>query len=276
MASVALIGVIGLPHGAIDHILYEQGSADGKRHRVLFIIMYMVVMGIMAAFIHFQPVLGMAFFLMASSYHWGMSHGSSQSPRLAFLGAAIIHQLQVRHAGDVLYVCKLLAPGQPESVAGVFDVIGYAGCAVFAIMALEALIGKGSDASTRKSVMKETLMLLAVAYLSAQNSLLWSFAVYFSLGHSIEAWHEQFSMRQSFTDEFSEYYSTAIPYSVAFVVGFALVAWASTYFPQGPPIAMAALLAGPLPHVMFQELAMPQPGGKSMSLFGWSSPQGRR
>jgi len=262
VASAAMVGLIGVPHGATDHILFGRLTGTGATQRSSWahaaeIMGYLAVMAAVAALIFFQPVLGVCAFLALSSYHFGLSHGDRFSLRLVFLGGAIVHQLSAWHAGDVLAISEVLAPGRGGEVARVFDVVGLSGTVGFGALAIGALLERTTEPGSRSAIAKEITLLAAVAYLSAQNGLLWSFAVYFSLGHAVEGWRQQFAEQQAVTDRFWEYYCLALPFTLLCYTGGAGIAWLVDGDALASSAALAALLAGPVPHIFLQEWAWP-------------------
>lgn len=71
--SLVLIGLLGIPHGAIDHVLYMEQERVGPLE---FYGFYLGLMGLyIVAWIYF-PLWSLAFFLLNSAFHFGQSQFS--------------------------------------------------------------------------------------------------------------------------------------------------------------------------------------------------------
>lgn len=65
-----LIGLVGLPHGAVDHILYSSLSV---RSMYIFYVVYLSLMVAFIALWFIYPMMAMIIFLLISAYHFGES-----------------------------------------------------------------------------------------------------------------------------------------------------------------------------------------------------------
>ncbi|TVQ66544.1 MAG: hypothetical protein EA360_05570 [Balneolaceae bacterium] len=72
LASVFLIGI---PHGAIDHVISSQLFGTGKTlsGHLLFYSSYLMIMLILGLIWIFTPITGMIIFLLISIYHFGQA-----------------------------------------------------------------------------------------------------------------------------------------------------------------------------------------------------------
>ena len=68
------------------------------------------------------------------------------------------------------------------------------------------------------------------------------------LGHSREAFFEEFKERQSFTPDFRRFYLRSLPLSVAFAAMAGVVLWLAHDGVLRERAALSFLLAGTLPH----------------------------
>ena len=76
---------IGIPHGAIDHLI--SNPKIDKNGFVRFLIKYLTLIALYIAVWYFFPLLALAAFLLMSAYHFGQTHfiQSSQPARLSGL-----------------------------------------------------------------------------------------------------------------------------------------------------------------------------------------------
>lgn len=69
------VGIIGIPHGAIDHIIAAElyNLNQTLKDHILFYASYLLVMVIVGALWILFPEAGMALFLVMSIYHFGQA-----------------------------------------------------------------------------------------------------------------------------------------------------------------------------------------------------------
>ena len=70
IGSIILISLFGIPHGAIDNIIYLSSN---KITRVRFYLIYIVTIIIYCLLWWLAPIISLIFFLFLSSYHFGES-----------------------------------------------------------------------------------------------------------------------------------------------------------------------------------------------------------
>ena len=74
ICSALLIAVVGIPHGAIDHIIYLEENKTKPFH---FYLSYFTLMGLYIICWIFLPIASLLFFLLLSAYHFGESQFSN-------------------------------------------------------------------------------------------------------------------------------------------------------------------------------------------------------
>jgi Brp/Blh family beta-carotene 15,15'-monooxygenase len=74
--STVLISLFGIPHGAIDHIIYREERTTSA---LVFYSFYFGLMIIYLCFWMYSPVLSMVVFLVLSAFHFGQSQFSHLS-----------------------------------------------------------------------------------------------------------------------------------------------------------------------------------------------------
>jgi len=244
-----LIGAIGLQHGALDHILHAHmhGDPEGPL-RQSFALPYIGGIGVAWFAFEWAPAVMLAVFLLVSAHHFGMSHlrvdamRHGQSVQKAsplagtLIGLALIAPLVLRP--DALQVLSEFgwnfglrgrAEWLPLQVAS--------GCAVF----LSAVLHR----ETKSGLLPLAGVLLAWTV----PDLLLAFALYFVLGHSREAFLDEFKNRQSMDTQFLGLYLRSLPLSLAFTAMAGVVFWLTTTEVLSERAALSFLLAGTLPHI---------------------------
>jgi Brp/Blh family beta-carotene 15,15'-monooxygenase len=72
---LASVFIVGIPHGAIDHIIASElfNNTRGVRGHLLFYSSYLFVMAILGLIWFLSPAAGMIIFLIISIYHFGQA-----------------------------------------------------------------------------------------------------------------------------------------------------------------------------------------------------------
>ncbi len=104
--SFVLIAIMGIPHGAIDNIIYFQQSSTRP---IYFYALYLGSMGLYLALWLLFPVASLVFFLLLSGYHFGQSQfsdlkrGSRPLKFLLYLcwGLSILSGLMVYNLAEI-------------------------------------------------------------------------------------------------------------------------------------------------------------------------------
>ena len=85
------------------------------------------------------------------------------------------------------------------------------------------------------------------------DDLLLAFALYFALGHSREAFFEEFKERQSLTPAFSKLYLRSLPLTPGLCHHGGVVFWTVSTGTLSERAGLSFLLAGTLPHIAVLE-----------------------
>ena len=167
-----LIGLVavGIPHGAIDHLL-ETGQWNLKS-APLFVFKYLLVAAAMAMVWLLLPSMALVFFLVYSAWHFGEADGKkwTLSPLLSFAwGASVLLFILGRHPAEVNALLTTMgAPSFPLSVP-IFSLLPWLVWSIY----------------QRQIGLTLTVVWLS---LSGELPLLLSFGLYFIGQHSITGW----------------------------------------------------------------------------------------
>ena len=248
--AVALIMVIGLQHGALDHILHAHihGDPEGPL-RQSFVLPYVAGIGLCWAAFEWVPPLMLGVFLLVSAYHFGMSHllidamrrNTAPSPLAGtVMGLVIIAPLVLR----------------PDALA-VLDTYGWDLSPGFSKRFLPLQLASGAGLFLAVFLHRQWgtgwLPLAGVVLAWAVDDLLLAFALYFALCHSREAFFEEFVERQSVARDFKALYVRSLPLTAVFTAMAGAVLWALSAGLIGERSALSFLLAGTLPHIAVLE-----------------------
>jgi Brp/Blh family beta-carotene 15,15'-monooxygenase len=249
--AILLIAGIGLQHGALDHILHAHmhGDPEGPL-RQSFALPYIAGIGVAWAAFETAPGWMLGLFLLVSAYHFGMSHLRVDALRR---NTAVPDSL----AGLVLGLA-VLAPliTRPDALA-VLDTFGWHLDTGFGSEHLPLQLASGASLlfglllhrTWRNGLLVAASVLLAWFV----HDLLLAFALYFALGHSREAFFEEFKERQSVARDFPSFYLKSLPLSVAFAAMAGIILWLASYGVLRERAALSFLLAGTLPHIAVLE-----------------------
>ena len=249
--AVGLIGLIGIQHGALDHILHAHmhGDPEGPL-RQSFALPYIAGIGLAWAAFETVPGLMLGLFLLVSAYHFGMSHLRVDALRRntrrpdalsgLVLGLAVLAPLVTR----------------PDALA-VLDTFGWHLDLGFGSDILPLQLASGASLLFGLLLHKtwRNGLLVAASVLLAWfvHDLLLAFALYFALGHSREAFFEEFKERQSVAPDFRSFYLKSLPLSVAFAAMAGVILWLAAEGMLRERAALSFLLAGTLPHIAVLE-----------------------
>jgi lycopene beta-cyclase len=104
------LALIGLPHGAVDHIL-ETGTLRPSKLPA-FILEYIAKALVLAGIWYLFPVIGLGLFLLYSAWHFGQADGETWSwsgPRSMVWGASVLFFLLGTHSQESTAIIQLLS-----------------------------------------------------------------------------------------------------------------------------------------------------------------------
>ena len=249
--AILLIAGLGLQHGALDHILHAHmhGDPEGPL-RQSFALPYIAGIGVAWAAFETVPGLMLGLFLLVSAYHFGMSHLRVDALRRTTPAPDSL-------SGLVLGLA-MLAPliTRPDALA-VLDTFGWHLDAGFGSERLPLQLASGASLLfgllLHRTWRNGLLVAASIMLAWFVHDLLLAFALYFALGHSREAFFEEFKERQSVSRDFPNFYLKSLPLSVAFAAMAGIILWLTANGVLRERAALSFLLAGTLPHIAVLE-----------------------
>jgi lycopene beta-cyclase len=173
--SALILGLIlvGIPHGAVDHLL-ESGQIQAPI-RPRFAIEYLALGAALAPLWFWFPDLALAVFLAYSAWHFGqadMREWNISSPLKSMLwGAALLGAILLSHTGELNPILEQLG-------AQTWSVAGETAAVILFLSALWALW----------EARPGFLLSVALLALGTQLPLLIAFGLYFVGQHSLNGW----------------------------------------------------------------------------------------
>ena len=199
--------VVGIPHGALDHL---TGFISNKKNISLkFIMIYLALMVPIFLLWYWFPLLGLIFFLIYSSWHFGqtdMENWQIKSKYIGFVwGIILLGFLLLTHIDELNVVLKALEIQTLSSFKGI-DVLCY------------SLIIFGYIISI---YYKKTEWILLVTFLlfSKHINLIFAFGLYFIFHHSRLGWKH---LKKSLAISHLKMYLLALPFNIGAIVLFFL------------------------------------------------------
>ena len=250
--AVLLIAGLGLQHGALDHILHAHmhGDPEGPL-RQSFALPYIAGIGVAWAAFETAPGWMLGLFLLVSAYHFGMSHLRVDALRRP--GGPVPDALSGTTLGLILLAPLVL---RPDALI-ILEQFGWTLSTTYRVHFLPFHLASAS-ALLLAAVLHRTwgnglLVVAGVMVAWFVHDLLLAFALYFALGHSREAFFEEFKERQSVARNFPSFYLKSLPLSAAFAAMAGIILWLAADGVLRERAALSFLLAGTLPHIAVLE-----------------------
>ena len=187
-----LILTVGIGHGANDLKIYFKTQQLNFKKSLLFIGTYAAVVGIGFALFFVVPEIILVLFLIGSGYHFGQEHFEKYglSDSLWKVGLMTTYGLSI--------ILCILYVNNKESLLILNDLITVDITVQFLLISwitistLTLVMGIVALKNLQWGLIARELLYLVVLYvLFVSSSLIWSFAIYFVLWHSIPSIHHQ-------------------------------------------------------------------------------------
>ncbi len=187
---VAVVAVLGIPHGAVDHLVVEaiEGRSSGRWSFVRNYVLAMAGVGLvwLAA-----PPLALALFLVLSVHHFGQSDlAYLQLPRPNQLavqwsrGLFLVGLPLVAHLPTVAPIVERLGGGDPASWTWLAD-RWWLWAALLVAQHIAVGLVAGRTTADPLTLRREAVSVAALTALFLTTDPLVGFAVYFGLWHSL-------------------------------------------------------------------------------------------
>ena len=227
--AAIFIGLVGIPHGAIDHILFLQNNKETSpvKFYAFYFGLILLVIGIWI----YSPIVGLVGFLALSAYHFGQSQFAKykgiQKPAKIFLyitwGLAILSGLCVFNQTEILSITSSAA--DLLKIKPVFEGSTFHSLLVVCSISFAAVILSYRHTLGIKTVLYELAVFGLIQLSLALNPLLIGFSIYFASLHSWHVLQQEFSFLSKRMKKFNWYNFVALltPYTLVSLVGLVML-----------------------------------------------------
>ena len=225
-----LIFTFGMIHGSNDLLIVNKVLKNVNPYSKLTLLTaYLFIVSIAILIFYWMPSLAMILFMFFSAYHFGEQHWdhlfSKSNTSIKFI-------FYFSYGMLILFLLFVFNDAAVKSI--VFEITGYE---VTHLYSPYVLIVLGSSVGIVLSVeflkkrlaleliLKELFTLAVLAIIFSSSSLIWGFAIYFILWHSIPSLIEQitFIYGDTKTSSALRYCKSALPYWIISLVGMVIL-----------------------------------------------------
>jgi beta-carotene 15,15'-dioxygenase len=259
LLSLILIAVFGIPHGAIDHLLFMKNT---KRSALFFYTFYLIfILSVVALWI-ITPTLSLILFLFVSSYHFGQS----QFERYPKLSRAMRARLYFVWGTFVLSAFVLFNLQEIHQMANTFpEFLVFQFIFDFTLFTIATfcsgllLVYYGFVFRKAISVKKELLYLGLILLTFYFQPLLLGFALFFVFNHAAEVMQSEYVFLAKINRNFTitRFIKTLAPFTILSLIGILLL-YILSYFSfislSLPSILLIVISSLTLPHAIVMEV----------------------
>jgi len=216
IVGLVLILTIGIVHGANDILIIKKNNPQ-KFTWVSIILKYIFLILLFGFFYFFSPKLFLIIFIALSAYHFGEQHWLEDKTRVslierffAFIYGGFILSLFLRlnfiESQEIIFeITKAMVPLKAFQAVLIF-------CSILLISLGGFLYKRRLGVSER--LWREILILAILAAIFEYSNIIWGFAIYFIVWHSIPSIRSQIVYLYSDTSKQSlfKYFSNSFLY----------------------------------------------------------------
>ncbi|MEM9836882.1 MAG: Brp/Blh family beta-carotene 15,15'-dioxygenase, partial [Bacteroidota bacterium] len=264
---LGLMLLLGLPHGATDHGLFQALNKSDGGKKINFYLAYFLVIAAYGLIWWLLPLVAFGIFMLLSVYHFGQSnwvnvdHGNGTFARLHYVlwGIGILLTPILLYASEARAIVAAMTGISLGVAPELTDVYNFVGITAGLNAIVICFLRWEKRISTGKLVREFIAYGLLIA-LFFTNSLLLGFTVYFVFWHSLASAKDQL---QFFKKRLSPALRKQLLGEISMTVLGALVFCLIVWFGPGPEIALRPSIIGgvfvfisllTLPHMLLVEM----------------------
>lgn len=254
--QITLFGIIlssiGIPHGAIDHLI-SNPKIDRKGLGGFLLIYLTLIAGYMSIW-YFFPLTALMGFLIMSAYHFGQSHFISKNQPKKFSSMLFISRggyfLFAILAGDWETTKLILSPLVNLELQGQTRVL------ILVTIFLATLLAQhGFGPKINRSQILEILILGPILYFSP---LLIGFVVYFGFWHALPSMIAEYKFLSGFStyDSIKKFSIQLLPFSIISFIGIGVILFLGLKFLENNELILLFFVLISLisfPHILFMD-----------------------
>jgi len=214
----AILITIGIPHGAIDHLLLNP--VMDKKNLVRFILKYLAIIIAYLAVWLFLPTVALLAFILMSAYHFGQSHFIKMRFKklegLTFitLGSFILSTILW---GDFAYTASILS-----KIIDVSHLATYGTAVILISFSLSTILILLNFGTKSIWLLMEISLLGIFLY---HLPLLLGFIIYFGFWHSLPSMTEEFKALKDFLQpqKIRNFITKLLPFTLTSLVGISFI-----------------------------------------------------
>lgn len=230
-----LITLVGIPHGATDHLIFRNLARPflGTRKMIYFYVYYLLLIGAYAILWWFLPLLSFALFLIISAYHFGQSNwnyvqfASKIKASIYYLlwGSYVIAAPVLLHYDNTASIIKDIVRQSPMSIP--YEVqVGIVG-ALLTVNVLMTVALAWQEKINMKQFSNEIFSLLILSLVFYFTPVLLGFAIYFVFWHSMGSVMDQIQFFREKRTQYSvmSYIKDTLPFTLLALIGLIGMYW---------------------------------------------------
>lgn len=257
LLGLFLILSFGILHGANDIVIISKTFKRLKnKSLVVLISFYLTIVLVFALFFSFSPDFALLFFIIFSAYHFGEQHWNE----ILLNSQRVINFIYYLLYGSLIF-SLIFYFHQVEVERIVNDICDYHIKLDF-LQNLLIFLGIGivsisvyyynTNPSFKSQLAKQILYLLVLAIIFRVSDLIWSFAIYFVLWHSIPSLNDQIRFIYGEVNKTSikEYIKKSFLYWLVSIIGLGIFFWFFRDAKIFEALLFSFIAAITFPHVM--------------------------
>jgi len=259
-----LMALVGVPHGALDHLVWLQGDDAAEPSVstwISFLSQYLAIMALYATVWIISSRISVLVFIAVACFHFGeteldfFSENKKQSFPFwfrFFIGWTFLFQILLLHLPEAFHILNPIIQFSFQFDSKILMILMLTHILSFVLIEISVKTGSLSEAAA----LKLSLTILVFLGINLVKSLLMSFAMFYGIGHSIKSlavYKKQFRLSR---------FSLArnlIPFSLISVSGIALMIQFTstskllTFFQSLSVIALPHILLSSRLPILFQK-----------------------
>ncbi len=215
---ISILTLIGIPHGAIDHLLLSPEI--NKKKLFDFIIKYLVIIAVYLALWMIFPTWALFAFILMSAYHFGQSHFIKSKikklERLTYLSLGLFF-LSTILWGDFEYTTSILS-----NIIEVSSLKNYGNQFIFLTFSLATILIAINLKKEAFWLLLESVLLGMLLY---HLPLLLGFIIYFGFWHSLPSMKEEFEALENYLkdDKVKGFILKLLPFTLISLAGISVI-----------------------------------------------------
>lgn len=255
---LAILGIFsfGILHGSNDLFVIERLNSVQKQNQFFkSLFSYLSVVLVFVVVFYIVPLFALIAFVLISGYHFGEQHFHSkiynQKSKIAFFfylsyGLFILFLLFYLNLNEVIGIIDDMAGYKVPTFIFIYMLI-----LTFISTAVLYYMNSKQSEVLKRSVLPNLIYLLLFSVLFFISDVVWGFAVYFVLWHSLPSLKDQVNSLYGVFDfkNFIKYFQKAFPYWLVSILGMCVVVWLFQDTKNFLSLLFAFIAAITFPHV---------------------------